>query len=152
MKRRELFGASAATLAAALMARGDTETQVSRAQRLHMAILLLCLNKSTYLDFTKAYTTDAHGVQYGPPKDPNLLDIANLQNDLFKQTQTNLASYAATFPLTYNQTTVASIGDLFYEFALLISGTANGTNAAYGGPDQCPCAYLSSCTTAQRLI
>jgi hypothetical protein len=151
MKRRELFGASAATLAAALMARGDAETPISRAQRLHMAILLLCLNKKTYQDFTQAYTT-SNGKAYGPPKDPNLLDIANLQNDLFMQIQANLASYAGTFPTTYNSTKVASISDLFYEFALLISGTANGTNAAYGGPDQCPCAFQSPCTTVQRLI
>jgi len=148
MKRRELFGASAATLAAALIARGDVDQPTARAQRLHMALLLLCLNKNTYLDFTQAYTTDAQGVVHGPPKDPNLLDIANLQKDLFLQTQTNLAAYVAAFP----STTVPNVAELFRQFALLIFKTANGTNAAYGGPDQCPCTNQSPCTTVQRLI
>jgi hypothetical protein len=147
MKRRELLGASAATLGAALLARADTETAASKGQRLHMALMLLCLNPLTYKDFTTSYTVDAHGNQIGPPLDPNLVDIDRLNHTLYLLIQKNLATAASTFQAVQ----VNSITDVLTQFAVL-AYNASGGDAAYGSPATCPCSNGYSCTTVQRLI
>jgi hypothetical protein len=111
------------------------------AQRLHLALFLICLNTTTRLDFLNSY--DPTQPNNAPaPVDPNLQDILAISKALYIEVHDNFAGGVAALHLRDQD---------FQSFNNLYFDSAPGA-AAYGSPASCPCTNGQLCDLVQALI